>query len=82
MGTSARPVVPNREMMNMSAAQITHEFTELERIERWRADELIRAGYDPEQAMTLAVCHDVDLHLAAELLDRGCPTDLAVQILL
>ena len=58
------------------------ETTELERIERWRADELIRVGYDANQAMSLAVRHDVDLHLAAELLERGCPPDLALQILL
>ena len=58
------------------------ETTELERIERWRADELIRVGYDATQAMALAVRHDVDLHLAAELLERGCPPDLALQILL
>jgi hypothetical protein len=58
------------------------EITELERIERWRADELIRVGYDAEQAMTLAVRHDVDLHAAAQLLERGCPTHLALEILL
>ena len=29
------------------------ETTELERIERWRADELIRVGYDANQAITL-----------------------------
>jgi hypothetical protein len=58
------------------------EITELERIERWRADELIRVGYDAEQAMTLAVRHDVDLHAAADLLERGCPPQLALEILL
>jgi hypothetical protein len=70
--------------MEMPAAQEQHlaETTELERIERWRADELIRVGYDADQAMKLAVRHDVDLHLAAELLERGCPADLALRILL
>jgi hypothetical protein len=58
------------------------EVTELERIERWRADELIRVGYDAEQAMKLAVRHDVDLHAAANLLERGCPPHLALEILL
>jgi len=28
--------------------------TELERVERWRTDELLRAGYDPHQAAELA----------------------------
>ena len=56
--------------------------TEIERIERWRAEELERAGYEPRAAGRLAVRHDVDLHSAIELLERGCPTDLALRILL
>jgi hypothetical protein len=69
--------------MNMPAAhqEITVE-TELERIERWRADELMRAGYEAEQAMALAVRLDVDLHRAAELIKNGCSPALALQILL
>jgi hypothetical protein len=65
-----------------AAQQHTPELTELERIERWRADELNRVGYDADQAMALAVRHDIDLHTAAQLLERGCPPDLALQILL
>jgi hypothetical protein len=56
--------------------------TELERIERWRAEELERAGYEPRAAGRLAVRHDVDLHLATSLLERGCPPELALKILL
>jgi hypothetical protein len=56
--------------------------TEIERIERWRAEELERAGYEPRSAGRLAVRHDVDLHTAVELLERGCPADLALKILL
>jgi hypothetical protein len=56
--------------------------TETERVERWRAEELMRAGFDPAAAVQLAVCLDVDLHSAVDLLERGCPADLAVQILL
>ncbi len=66
----------------MPAAQDITEQSELERIERWRADELIRGGYDPGKAMELAIRHDVDLHQAIELLQTGCPPDLALQILL
>lgn len=58
------------------------EQSEIERIERWRAEELERAGYEPRAAGRLAVRHDVDLHTAVELLERGCPTDLALKILL
>jgi hypothetical protein len=56
--------------------------TELERVERWRTEELIRAGYDPDSASQLATHHDVDLRRAAWLLEHGCPADLALQILL
>jgi hypothetical protein len=58
------------------------DHTEMERIERWRAEELERAGYEPRAAGRLAVRHDVDLHAAVELLERGCPADLALRILL
>ncbi len=67
----------------MSAAHLELiYFSEVERIERWRHEELERAGYDPESALVLAASHDVDLHDAVELLKRGCSVDLALQILL
>jgi hypothetical protein len=56
--------------------------TELERVERWRADELMRAGFDPSSAGELAARLDIDLHVATELVDRGCSPELALQILL
>jgi hypothetical protein len=58
------------------------EDTELDRIERWRAEELVRAGYGKRAAERLAARHDVDLHLAVGLLERGCPPELALKILL
>ena len=58
------------------------EQTEIERIERWRAEELERAGFHPRQAGRLAVRHDVDLHAATGLLERGCSQELALKILL
>jgi hypothetical protein len=67
----------------MSAAEPDlHVETEGERIERWRAEELERAGYRAEEAVALASRNYVDLHLAVELLERGCPTETAVRILL
>ena len=56
--------------------------TEQERVERWRAEELMRAGYDPAGAVELAARADVDLHGAIALVERGCPAELALQILL
>ncbi len=66
----------------MSAAEVQVRESELERIERWRTGELLRAGYDAAAASELAVRLDVDLHEAIDLVLRGCPPDLALQILL
>ena len=66
----------------MSAVeQVEYVETEVERVERWRAEELERAGYHPEAAFELALRFDVDLHSAVELVERGCPPELALQIL-
>lgn len=67
----------------MSATEVQERReTEAERVERWRAEELERAGYDLSAAAVLAASADVDLHLAIDLLGRGCPQDTAMQILL
>jgi hypothetical protein len=67
----------------MSAAELQVLYqTEIDRIENWRHEALERAGYDPESALVLAASHDVDLHAAVNLLERGCSVDLALQILL
>lgn len=66
----------------MSAANVTEPFLEVELVEQWRLDSLERAGYDPESAAVLAASPEVDLHLAVSLLKRGCPAELALQILL
>jgi hypothetical protein len=67
----------------MSAAEVDLDVeTENERIERWRAAELERAGYGAEEAVELASRNYVDLHLAVELLEQGCPPETALRILL
>jgi hypothetical protein len=55
--------------------------TETERVERWRTAELMRVGFPGDDAVALAARLDVDLHQAIELVQRGCPTELAVRIL-
>ena len=55
--------------------------TELERVERWRAEVLMRAGFDERSAIELAARQDVDLHRAIEMLEHGCPPELALRIL-
>ncbi len=67
----------------MSAANVTTRVeTENDVVEQWRHEALWRAGYDAEAAAVLAASHDVDLHLAVDLLERGCSQELALQILL
>ncbi len=66
----------------MSAAEVHIQESETERVERWRAEALEKVGYDPASALELAVRPDVDLHRAIELVDSGCPPELALRILL
>jgi hypothetical protein len=66
--------------MNTAAETDTYEETEL--IEAWRAEALERAGYGAAAAAEIAVRHDIDLHKATDLLELGCPADLALRILL
>jgi len=71
------------ESSYMTAAETHLAYdTELERIEQWRAEELERAGYPRRDAVRLAERHDVDLHLAIDLISRGCPPPVAIDILL
>jgi hypothetical protein len=70
-----------RKEMRMSAVYEVIE-SEVERVERWRVEELMRAGYDALAAVQIALRCDIDLHQATGLLVRGCPVDLAVRILL
>jgi hypothetical protein len=51
------------------------------RVNAWRVDQLVRAGYPPTKALILAIDPDVDLELARRLLRQGCPPSLAHRIL-
>lgn len=64
----------------MTAAETQHR-PESERVEHWRRERLELAGYSPAAAAELAPRFDVDLHRAVELVKRGCPPELAEQIL-
>ena len=65
----------------MTAVEMTIVETEAERVERWRAEELQRAGYDTQSAAELASRNDVDLHRAVALVEAGCSIELALEIL-
>ncbi|MFL5912812.1 MAG: hypothetical protein ACJ768_19880 [Gaiellaceae bacterium] len=65
----------------MSAVD-TYIESETERVERWRMDELLRVGFDVEFAALIAAEPGVDLHTAIDMVEQGCPPDLAARILL
>lgn len=55
---------------------------DVQRVIQWRRAELERAGYEAAAAQALAERLDIDLHLATDLLRRGCPPETALKILL
>lgn len=46
----------------------------------WRVRQLFGAGFPKPDAIKLAREQDVDLHALFELIDRGCPPELAARI--
>lgn len=47
----------------------------------WRRRRLIDAGFPRRLALSLAATPGIDLHALLELVDRGCPPELAARIL-
>jgi hypothetical protein len=47
----------------------------------WRREQLVVAGFARERAERLAWDSRWDLHALLELIDRGCPPELAERIL-
>ncbi len=47
----------------------------------WRLRTLTAAGFDERLARRIAATSSFDLHALLELVDRGCPSQLAVRIL-
>jgi len=68
----------------MTAAQLggTIEASEDDVVRRWRFDQLVRAGYEDDDAIELAFYLDIDLHLLTSLVRRGGPSKTAVRIVL
>jgi len=57
------------------------ELGEAERVLLWRITRLVEAGYCDECAIEIG-CSEIDLHTAVRLLERGCPPETALRILL
>jgi hypothetical protein len=68
----------------MTAAQLEalDNEAEVDQIRRWRFDQLVRAGYEDDDAIELAFHLDIDLHTLTSLVRRGCPSATAVRIVL
>ena len=49
-------------------------------LREWRRARLIEAGFAPELATRLGWDGRVDVHDLLELVDRGCPPELAARI--
>jgi hypothetical protein len=54
---------------------------ELAEVVAWRLDQLVDSGFPAPLAAELAGDRRIDLHALVELVERGCPPDLAVRIL-
>ncbi|HSL63360.1 MAG TPA: hypothetical protein VK874_01770 [Gaiellaceae bacterium] len=52
----------------------------LAHVVRWRRERLVDSGFPPPAAARLADDGRYDLHALIELLERGCPPDLAARI--
>jgi hypothetical protein len=63
-------------------SQVDDAATEQKRVEQWREQKLVRAGYDTDVAWLLSTHHEVDVHEAIKLIRGGCDQTVAMLILL
>lgn len=75
-----RDVHQRKDSMPAVELELVYD-AEAELVKGWRMEELERAGYSRAAAEQLAELNYVDLHLATDLLRRGCPADTALRIL-
>jgi hypothetical protein len=66
----------------MTAAELLLRRETDDQVVVWRREQLRRAGCRRFEAEVLAREPRVDLHEAVELLERGCPSRIALNILL
>lgn len=66
----------------MTTAELQKTRVSDEEVVAWRVEQLMRAGSDQACAVILARRSHVDLHEALDLLERGCPPKIALEILL
>jgi hypothetical protein len=78
VGAHARVNAPGMETTLMPEQELDQKAQEIRRVWAWRVEQLRRLGL----ASTLAVAFAdvVDWHALAALIDRGCPPELALEI--
>lgn len=61
---------------------ISPDAPEVMRIQAWRMEMLIQLGFTPDDAHYLSLCRDLDWHEAARLVEKGCPNELVLELLM
>lgn len=67
-------------MKTRTTAKTTPDGT-VDEVSRWRQERLTGSGFSIALAAEIADDSRYDLHALIELVERGCPPDLAVRIL-
>jgi hypothetical protein len=65
----------------MNAALAELEEGDVSGVLRWRFLALCAAGYEFDDALELAANANIDLHVACDLVRKGCPVQTALRIL-
>ncbi len=62
------------------AERAARDVSWIDAVREWRLEELLRAGYELEDATEIAFHLEIDLHQATDLVRRGCPSATAARI--
>jgi len=68
-----------RHQLHMNAAALPEH--KPDDVFAWRRSQLVRSGFPPRLAGRVAHDGQYDLHRLIELVERGCPPELALRIL-
>jgi len=78
---ASTPLIPGMDVLLEAITEGVFNEKEAVVLE-WRVATLARAGFDLVAAVDLACDKGVDLHAAVRLVERGCPPETALRILL
>jgi hypothetical protein len=71
-----------KQHLAQMAEEAEIDVVEVDAVTGWRFGYLCACGFDPATALRLAESSQVDLRKVDTLLEKGCPLDIAVEILL